>query len=80
MTSSTTNADAPLTAAKHAWLPTALTIFRICAAPAVAALILWAASFVHRDHYLAGFVYVVALLLFVTAAITDWLRQRDFVP
>jgi CDP-diacylglycerol--glycerol-3-phosphate 3-phosphatidyltransferase len=54
-------------------LPTLLTIFRICAAPAIAALILWAASFVHRDHYLAGFVYVVALLLFVTAAITDWL-------
>jgi CDP-diacylglycerol--glycerol-3-phosphate 3-phosphatidyltransferase len=56
---------------KH--IPTLLTLFRIAMGPAIAALILWAASLLHVDHYLAGFIYALALILFVLAAATDWL-------
>ncbi|MEZ5995345.1 MAG: CDP-diacylglycerol--glycerol-3-phosphate 3-phosphatidyltransferase [Hyphomonadaceae bacterium] len=69
MTSSTTTSAEPRPSA----LPTLLTIFRIVMGPAVATLILWAAAFTHSDHYLAGFAYALALLLFVLAAATDWI-------
>ncbi len=68
MTSSTTNADARKSA-----LPTLLTLFRIAMGPAIAALILWAASVVYSDRLLAGFIFALCLILFVFAAITDWL-------
>ena len=71
MTSSTTtSADAP---AKKSTLPLFLTLFRIAMGPAIAALILWSASVLHRDPLLAGFIYALCLILFVLAAITDWL-------
>jgi CDP-diacylglycerol--glycerol-3-phosphate 3-phosphatidyltransferase len=41
--------------------------------PAIAALILWSASVVYADPLLAGFIYVLALVLFLLAASTDWL-------
>jgi CDP-diacylglycerol--glycerol-3-phosphate 3-phosphatidyltransferase len=41
--------------------------------PAIAALILWATTEFYRDHLLAGFIYALALFLFVLAAVTDWL-------
>jgi cardiolipin synthase len=71
MTSSTTtNADAP---AKKSVIPTALTIFRIAMGPAIAALVLWAATEHYADRLLAGFIYALALILFLIAASTDWL-------
>lgn len=54
-------------------LPTILTLFRIAMGPAIAALILWAAEVLHRDPLLAGFIYALCLILFVLAALTDWL-------
>jgi cardiolipin synthase (CMP-forming) len=54
-------------------VPTYLTIFRIVMGPVIAALILWATSFLHIDHVLAGLVYAVCLVLFIIAAATDWL-------
>jgi CDP-diacylglycerol--glycerol-3-phosphate 3-phosphatidyltransferase len=41
--------------------------------PVIAGIILWASTFVHTDHYLAGFVYAACLVLFIIAAATDWL-------
>ena len=41
--------------------------------PAVAALVLWASTQLYVDPLLAGFIYALALILFVLAAITDWL-------
>jgi CDP-diacylglycerol--glycerol-3-phosphate 3-phosphatidyltransferase len=54
-------------------LPTLLTLFRIAMGPAIAALVLWAASVVYEDRLLAGFVYALCFILFVLAAATDWL-------
>jgi CDP-diacylglycerol--glycerol-3-phosphate 3-phosphatidyltransferase len=54
-------------------IPTLLTLFRIAMGPVIAGLILWATTLLYSDHYLAGFIYGLALLLFVLAAITDWL-------
>lgn len=54
-------------------VPTILTVFRIAMGPAIAALILWAATLLHVDHYLAGFIYAACVLLFIIAALTDWL-------
>lgn len=54
-------------------LPTLLTLFRTVMGPAIAALILWAASIVYADRLLAGFIYAFAFILFVLAAATDWL-------
>jgi CDP-diacylglycerol--glycerol-3-phosphate 3-phosphatidyltransferase/cardiolipin synthase len=54
-------------------IPVALTIARIVMAPACAGLILWAASWVYADHYLAGFIYAGAALVFIVASLTDWL-------
>ena len=72
MTSSTTtNADTP--AARVSPIPTLLTVFRIVMGPVVAALVMWAASQLHVDALLAGFIYALALVLFVLAAATDWL-------
>lgn len=51
----------------------ALTLFRIAMGPALAALVLWAASVLHRDPLLAGFIYALCVVLFVLAAATDWL-------
>ena len=54
-------------------LPTILTLFRIAMGPVIAGLVLWAASELYIDRVLAGFVYALALIVFVLAAITDWL-------
>lgn len=50
-----------------------LSVFRIVMAPVVAGLVLWAATQTHADPLLAGFIYTLALILFVIAALTDWL-------
>jgi len=72
MTSSTTtNADAP--PAKPSAIPTLLTVFRIAMGPVVAGLVLWAANDLHKDPLLSGFIYVLAFILFLLAASTDWL-------
>lgn len=70
MTSSTTSAEAR---ARKSVLPTLLTLFRIVMGPVIAALILWAASQLHVDRLLAGFIYALCFILFVLAAVTDWL-------
>lgn len=70
ISSTTTNADAP---AKKSVIPLALTLFRVAMGPALAALILWAASVLHRDPLLAGFIYALCAILFVLAAASDWL-------
>lgn len=54
-------------------IPTMLTLFRIAMGPAIAALVLWAATVTYSDPYLAGFIYALALLLFILAAASDWL-------
>jgi CDP-diacylglycerol--glycerol-3-phosphate 3-phosphatidyltransferase len=54
-------------------LPTALTVFRMVMGPVIAALVLWAATQLHVDRLLAGFIYALALILFIIAASTDWL-------
>lgn len=73
MTSSetATNPDAP--AARVRSIPTLLTVFRIAMGPVVAALVLWAASLLHVDPQIAGLIYAMALILFILAALTDWL-------
>lgn len=71
MTSSTTtNADAP---AKPSAIPTLLTVFRIAMGPVIAALVLWAATELHKDPPLSGLIYALTLILFLIAASTDWL-------
>ncbi len=54
-------------------LPLLLTLFRIVIGPVVAALILWAAESLYSDRLLAGFIFALAAILFVIAALTDWL-------
>jgi CDP-diacylglycerol--glycerol-3-phosphate 3-phosphatidyltransferase len=54
-------------------LPTLLTIFRIAMGPVIASLILWAANETYTDRLLAGYIYALCLVLFVLAALTDWL-------
>jgi CDP-diacylglycerol--glycerol-3-phosphate 3-phosphatidyltransferase len=54
-------------------IPTILTVFRIAMAPVIAALVLWAANETYADPLLAGFIYALCLILFVIAALTDWL-------
>lgn len=66
----TTNADVRT---KPSAIPTLLTIFRIAMGPVIAALILWAASELHKDPLLSGFIYALAFILFLLAASTDWL-------
>jgi CDP-diacylglycerol--glycerol-3-phosphate 3-phosphatidyltransferase len=65
MTSSTTKTKSSL--------PIALTVFRMLMGPAIATLILWAASELYVDRLLAGFIFALALILFVLAALSDWL-------
>jgi CDP-diacylglycerol--glycerol-3-phosphate 3-phosphatidyltransferase len=72
MTSSTTS-DETARPSSGAWLPTALTLFRIAMGPVIAGLVLWAASVLYSDRLLAGFIYALCLILFVLAAVTDWL-------
>jgi CDP-diacylglycerol--glycerol-3-phosphate 3-phosphatidyltransferase len=55
------------------WLPTALTLFRIAMGPVIAGLILLATSVLYSDRPLAGLIYALCLILFVLAAVTDWL-------
>lgn len=64
-----TSVDAP---ARMSWLPTALTLFRIAMGPAIAGLVLWAGAETYADRLLAGSIYALCLILFVLAAITDW--------
>jgi CDP-diacylglycerol--glycerol-3-phosphate 3-phosphatidyltransferase len=54
-------------------LPTLLTAFRLAMGPLIAALILWAASVLYEDRLLSGFIYALCVILFVLAALTDWL-------
>lgn len=54
-------------------LPTILTLFRIVMGPVIAALILWATTQLYVDRLLAGFIYALALILFILAAVSDWL-------
>ncbi|HRE45106.1 MAG TPA: CDP-alcohol phosphatidyltransferase family protein [Terricaulis sp.] len=54
-------------------LPLILTLFRMAMGPVIAGLVLWAASVTFRDPLLAGFIYALCLILFVLAALTDWL-------
>ena len=50
-----------------------LTLFRIAMGPVIAGLVLWAGAETYADRLLAGFIYALCLILFVLAAITDWL-------
>jgi CDP-diacylglycerol--glycerol-3-phosphate 3-phosphatidyltransferase len=50
-----------------------LTVFRIAMAPVIAGLILWAANETYADRLLAGFIYALGLIVFILAALTDWL-------
>jgi CDP-diacylglycerol--glycerol-3-phosphate 3-phosphatidyltransferase len=54
-------------------IPTLLTVFRIAMAPVIAGLVLWAANETYADPLLAGFIYALCLVVFVVAALTDWL-------
>lgn len=54
-------------------LPLILTLFRMAMGPVIAGLVLWAAAIIHRDPLLAGFIYALCLILFVLAALSDWL-------
>jgi len=54
-------------------LPLLLTLFRLAMGPAIAALILGAATQLYSDPLLAGFIYALSLILFMLAAATDWL-------
>jgi CDP-diacylglycerol--glycerol-3-phosphate 3-phosphatidyltransferase len=54
-------------------IPTILTALRIVMAPVIAALVLWAANETYADRLLAGFIYALCLILFIIAALTDWL-------
>lgn len=81
MTSSTTSAE-PDRASSDAQsgpegprsaLPTALTVLRMVLGPTVAAIILYAMTFLYSDHALAGRLFALALVVFLIAAATDWL-------
>lgn len=54
-------------------LPLILTLFRLAMGPAIAALILWGATSLHHDPLLSGFIYALCVILFMLAALTDWL-------
>lgn len=53
-------------------LPTLLTLFRMFMGPVIGGLVLWAAAEQYNDRILAGLIYTLALILFVVAALTDW--------
>lgn len=69
MTTSTTNADAPANAS--IW-PTLITGARILLGPVVAGLILWAGWVLYEDPLLSGFIYALTAIIFVIAALSDW--------
>jgi CDP-diacylglycerol--glycerol-3-phosphate 3-phosphatidyltransferase len=71
ISSETTEADSG--SRKKSSIPTLLTAFRIIAAPVIAGLVLWASTYLYSDPYLAGFIYALTFVLFVIAALTDWL-------
>lgn len=83
MTTSTTGSEAPKERASsdagrgpegpRAFIPTLLTLFRMAMGPAIAALVLWAASQLYVDRLLSGFIYALCFILFALAAATDWL-------
>lgn len=50
-----------------------LTVIRMLMGPVTAALILWAADILYSDRLLAGLIYALTVVLFVAAALTDWL-------
>ena len=54
-------------------LPTALTLARMVAGPAIGGLVLWAATLLYVDPHIAGAIYAVTCGLFIVAAATDWL-------
>lgn len=64
--------NAEVTARKKSTLPTGLTIARMVMGPLIAALILWAAGALYSDRLLAGSLFVLSVILFIVAAITDW--------
>jgi CDP-diacylglycerol--glycerol-3-phosphate 3-phosphatidyltransferase len=70
MTISTTKAEA---APRKSMAPTALTLARMLLGAATAGLVLTAVAYLYSDHILAGFIYALALAVFVLAAATDWL-------
>ena len=53
-------------------LPMILTIIRLAMGPVIAALILWASTFIYSDPQQAGFIYALSAILFVVASLTDW--------
>lgn len=50
-----------------------ITVARIIAGPIVAGLILWASYELYADRLLAGFIYAFTAVLFVIAALSDWI-------
>lgn len=54
-------------------IPTTLTLFRLAMGPVIGGLALWAAAVLYSDRLLAGFIYALALIVFLLAALTDWL-------
>jgi CDP-diacylglycerol--glycerol-3-phosphate 3-phosphatidyltransferase len=52
--------------------PMVITVARIVCGPIVAALILWATSVLYADRLLAGFIYALTTIVFVIAALSDW--------
>ena len=53
-------------------LPTILTVSRMTMGPILAALILWAGEVVYADPLLAAVIYALSLMLFLVAAMSDW--------
>jgi CDP-diacylglycerol--glycerol-3-phosphate 3-phosphatidyltransferase len=79
MTSSTTSAEAAGAQVqggdkgpRSIW-PTTLTVTRMVLGVAIAALVLWASTFLYTDRVIAGLIYAMALMVFLIAAATDWL-------
>jgi len=81
MTTSTTNAEATPSDAQRGpetprsiW-PTVLTVTRIVLGPVIAGMVLVAVAVYYAgfDRLLAGFIYALALIVFIIAAATDWL-------
>lgn len=54
-------------------LPMILTWSRIIAGPIIAAIIIWGASFSVSDPWIAALLFAGATVLFILAALTDWL-------
>ena len=62
-------------------LPTILTVSRMTMGPILAALILWAGEVVYADPLLAAVIYALSLMLFLVAAMSDWVdAHRQGLP